>query len=503
MEFKKDADQAILSPDRNIDIRNPMHADLVTDNADNLHRRLGNRQIQLLAIRGSIGTALFISIGSGLAQAVSLNLFPGWSTYSVLLGLVNNGIAEMTVLHPISGGFVRMAGNWVDEAFRFMAGWNFFLHEALGIPSEITALSLLSYWRNDIPTAAVILICILYLFTLVTMLCGNLQDDVYGFRYWRDPGPMAEYHSSGTSFVVVGPEWISIAAAEAKRPRDYVKNAFKTVYWRFAFFFIVGSIFVGIVVPYNDLTLASSLPGSQDGGRNTVASLYVIAMAKMEIEGLPHLTIALLFSSISSAGNTFTYCTTRTLYALALEGRAPTFLQKCTRQGVPVFCVLVVLCFAFLSFLQVKNGSAKSLTLLTNLMSAGGLIDYIVMCATYICFYRACQRQGVDKKSFPYRGWFQPYSAWIGLIGECTIVLCYGYTRFDLGDISSFITHYVIKRTKHFAPEDADLLWERPTIDIHEASFTSPLVGFWTEMLPLHTRVYVAVHRDRTPRSLW
>lgn len=32
------------------------------DNADHLHRKLKNRQIQLLAIGGSIGTALFVSV---------------------------------------------------------------------------------------------------------------------------------------------------------------------------------------------------------------------------------------------------------------------------------------------------------------------------------------------------------------------------------------------------------------------------------------------------------
>jgi hypothetical protein len=36
--------------------------------ARHLHRRLSNRQIQLIAIGGSIGTALFISIGTPLAH---------------------------------------------------------------------------------------------------------------------------------------------------------------------------------------------------------------------------------------------------------------------------------------------------------------------------------------------------------------------------------------------------------------------------------------------------
>ena len=59
-----------------------------------------------------------------------------------MLGLVNNCVAEMTVFMPVSGGFIRMAGKWVDDAFGFMAGWNFFLYEALLIPFEITALNL-------------------------------------------------------------------------------------------------------------------------------------------------------------------------------------------------------------------------------------------------------------------------------------------------------------------------------------------------------------------------
>lgn len=81
---------------------------------------------------------------------------------------------------PVSGGFLRLAGEWVDEAFGFMAGWNFFIYEALlsmnpvssasrdhvltsspPVPFEITALiTVLSFWRDDIPAAAVIAACI-------------------------------------------------------------------------------------------------------------------------------------------------------------------------------------------------------------------------------------------------------------------------------------------------------------------------------------------------------
>jgi yeast amino acid transporter len=43
----------------------------------------------------------------------------------------------------------------------------------------------------------------------------------------------------------------------------------------------------------------------------------------------------------------------------------------------------------------------------------------------------------------------------------------------------------VIKRTKTVHPMEADLVWERPIVDAYEASFISPPVGFWTELLQL------------------
>jgi yeast amino acid transporter len=130
------------------------------DNADGLQRRLNNRQIQLIAIGGSIGTALFVSIGGGLFAGGPGSLLIAYVLYPCILGLVNNSIAEMTVYMPVSGGFVRLAGHWVDDALGFMAGWNFFLYEALLIPFEIAALNLvISYWDERMtepgPTAGI------------------------------------------------------------------------------------------------------------------------------------------------------------------------------------------------------------------------------------------------------------------------------------------------------------------------------------------------------------
>jgi len=355
----------------------------------------------------------------------------------------------------------------------------------------------------------VFLILILYFFTFITMVGGNPQGDAYGFRHWRQPGPMAGNTDLerfegflgalwAASFCIVGPEYISMVSGEAKRPRVYIKTAFKTVYFRFGAFFILGALCVGVVLGYNDPELVSVLNA---GEKSAAASPYVIAMKNLKIDGLPHLVNALLITSIFSAGNTYTYCATRSLYSLAVEGRAPKFLRKCTKNGVPINCFCVVMAFPFLSFLQLSDNSAKVLNWLINIITAGGIINYIVMCGTYIAFYKACKVQGLDRKTLPYCGYFQPYGTWFALCFEIVVVFVYGYSTFKPGNftLESFFTYYtmvgvapilfifwkVFKKTKWLKPHEVDLVWDAPLIDAYEASFITPPVSFWTEMLQL------------------
>lgn len=62
-----------------------------------------------------------------------------------------------------------------------------------------------------------------------------------------------------------------MVAGETKYPRKYVKSAFKTIYWRFGVFFIMGALCVGIVVPSNDPNLAEKL---NNGTGSAAASPY-------------------------------------------------------------------------------------------------------------------------------------------------------------------------------------------------------------------------------------
>jgi len=59
-------------------------------------------------------------------------------------------IARQVTYLPISSPFIRFAGRYVDEAFGFAAGWNFFVFEAALVPFEITACNvIIHYWSKS------------------------------------------------------------------------------------------------------------------------------------------------------------------------------------------------------------------------------------------------------------------------------------------------------------------------------------------------------------------
>ena len=354
----------------------------------------------------------------------------------------------------------------------------------------------------------VILIFMLFLFTFVTMVGGNPQGDAYGFRHWNTPGPFAAHDGGGklarfegflgalwiALFTVVGPEYISMVAAEAKHPRIYIKKAFITVYWRFGVFFVGGALCVGILVAYNNPLLVSAI---ESGKSSASASPYVIAMSNLGVGVLPHIVTALMVTTVFSAGNTYTYSATRALHGLAVGGQAPRIFAKTTAKGIPIYSFAVVMAFACLSFLQLSGGSMQVLEWLISITTANILIDYIIITTTYVCFYRACKAQGFDRSNLPYFGRFQPYCGYISLAWMIAMAGCFGYQSFTPWSTSTFFLNYTMvllapitftawkvwKKTRWLRPNELDLTWEAELIAAYEQTEEDQPTGFWREMV--------------------
>ncbi len=442
-----------------------------------VHRKLKARHIQLIGIGGTIGTALYVQIGRGLMQGGPASLFIAFSFWCTVILSVTLCLAEMVTYLPISSPFIRFAGRYVDEAFGFMVGWNFFVFEAAMVPFEITACNLIiTYWSSAVPTGAIVAIVIalyalinfaavkyygetefwaamgkfllivgLIFFTFLVMVGANPQHDAFGFRFWYDPGPFTEYYSTGAlgkfqgflqclilaSFTIAGPDYVSMSAGEAEDPRRVLPRAFNAVFYRLTAFFVLGSLCVGILTPFDDADMVAAF---RDAAPGAAASPYVVAMRRLGVPVLPHIVNAMVLTAAFSAGNSYVYCASRSLYGLALEGKAPRFLRRVTRSGVPVYCVGAVMLVALLAFLAVSNNAAVVLSWFVSLVTASQLINFTAMCVTYLCFRRALAAQGIPRDSLPYRARLQPYGAYYA--GAITFVMTFvgGYTVFLPGN---------------------------------------------------------------------
>ncbi|KAI1360102.1 amino acid permease/ SLC12A domain-containing protein [Xylaria arbuscula] len=513
---------------------------------DGTHRRLKPRHIQLIGIGGTIGTMLYVQIGKGLIQGGPGSLFLAFTLWCTVILAVTFCLAEMVTYLPISSPFIRFAGRYVDEAFGFAAGWNFFIFEAALVPFEVTACNvIIHYWSDIVPAGGIIaIVLVLYalinllaikwygetefwaalgkvllivgllIFTFIVAVGGNPQHDRFGFRYWYEPGAFAEYYTTGSlgrfqgflqclifaSLAVAGPDYVSMAAGEAENPRKVLPKAFNAVFYRLTTFFCLGSLAVGVLVPYNDAELKAAYEENRPGA---AASPYVVAMNRLGIPILPHIVNALVLTAAFSAGNSYVYCASRSLYGLALEGKAPRFFIKCTKKGVPIYCVIVVLLIALLSFLQVSQGTAVVLSWFVSLITASQLVNYCVVCTTYVCFHRALKAQGISRDSLPYKGYLQPYAAYYALVATFVFTLVGGYTVFLPGnwDVASFLFSYtsvaafpilyvawkVIHKTKIYPSTEVDLQQDLDEVEEYTRNYIPkpPRNGFskWFNMI--------------------
>ncbi|CAK5271719.1 unnamed protein product [Mycena citricolor] len=469
------------------------HAFSRLSSAGSLTTRVKPRHIQLISMGGAVGTIMFVQIGSALSIGGPGSLFVAFLLWSTVLLAVNTCLAEMVCWLPISSPFVRFADRFVDEALGVVSGLNFFIYIAIGIPFEMTAANLmLQFWTDRIPVAAVIVFMIvayaafnvfavrlygevefwlaigkivlavgLLLFTLVVALGGNPEHDRFGFRNWDSSkvsgAPFVPYVFPGATgrfigflsclveaaFTMQGPEYIAMTAGEAAQPRRTMYRSFSSITFRLVVFFVFGTLSVGVLVPHSDPAL---LGASGHVKRGSGTSPYVIAMTRLRIPVLPHVVNALVLLSIFSAGNSYVYTASRTLYGMALEGQVPRVFARCSKRGVPIYAVGASMLFSSLAFLQLNRESAVILQWISLIATVGLMINYALISLTYLRFRAALAEQNVPRSTLPWVGRLQPFCGYYALITCTTMIFLSGYAVFLPGhwSVTTFVFSYVL-----------------------------------------------------------
>lgn len=87
--------------------------------------------------------------------------------------------------------------------------------------------------------------------------------------------------------------------------------------------------------------------------------LYYLATTLAGIKVLNHIINACILLFVISAANSDLYIGSRTLYGLAVEGKAPRFFARVNRMGVPYVALTFCAVFCSIVFLNISSSSAK------------------------------------------------------------------------------------------------------------------------------------------------
>ncbi|EMD33739.1 hypothetical protein CERSUDRAFT_125991 [Gelatoporia subvermispora B] len=466
-----------------------------------LQRQMKNRHISMISIGGTefrplcvIGTGLFLGTASALRDGGPVGLLLGYCTIGSLCYCVMIALGEMAAFLPIPGGHITFAERFVDSAWSATLGFMYWYNWLIILPAEISATAvLINYWNTTVNNAAWISVCLvivwlmnafgagacgeaefifasikvititgLIILGIVLDLGGGPNHDRIGFRYWRHPGPFAQFNSiagaerrflawwavmSQAAFSFIGTEIVAIAGAECKNPKRNIPKAIRRVYVRILLFYIGGVTVIGLPVPSND-------PGSDLTNATAAASPFVLAINNAGIKVLPSIINACLLTSAWSAANSdlvnrVAYQTAYTKRAncstdrLAVNGNAPKIFAKVSKRGLPWVSLIFCGAFGLLSYMDVRDGSGRVFGWFSNMTAIAGLISWLGIAVTYIRFHEGLRVQGYDRKTLPFRAPFQPYAS-CKLVDDNVPELS-GWTVFlkDSWNTASFITQYL------------------------------------------------------------
>lgn len=484
---------------------------VTTIEAAHLKQGLEQRHLSMIALAGSIGTGLFLSLGGSIQTGGPLGALLGYGIVGAVVCAVQFALGEVSALLPVTGSFVRHADFLIDPAWGFAVGWNLVYGNVLSIPSEISAICVLFQFWTDINSSLWIMIFIvltfvvgvafvrvfgelefwfaslklltvvfLIIFGLVIDLGGIPGVDRIGFAYWKHPGPFVEYIGSGSwgnflgfwsvmtnaVYSFAGVESLAMAAAETRNPGRTIPRACKRVFFRIVLFYMLAVLIVGMLVASDD-------PRLNDESGTAAQSPFVIAVSAAGYSAVGSVVNAVVITSAWSSSNQALLAGTRVLYGLALKRQAPRFFLRTTSWGIPIYCVLFFTAFMFLSFMTLSSGALTVFYYFVDLTAAGVLVSWSTLLLNHIRLKKALQRQNIPYSELPWHHGWTIYSSYAALVMCIVILFTGGFAVFTSGrwNVSSFISSYfdiplvivfflgwkLIKKTKWVKLEDLPL----------------------------------------------
>ncbi len=476
----------------------------INENEAKLKRGLKQRHLSMIAIGGAIGTGLFVALGYNITAAGPGGALTAYAVMGILVYFLMTSLGEMSTEIPITGSFASYCTRFVDPALGFAVGWNYWFCWAICIAAEIVAADiLLRFWLPDanILLWSAIFLAIIYALNFfsargygegefwfasikvitififlvvgVLMILGIMGGESPGFSNWTTGdapfvgGGMAvlgAFLLAGFSFQ--GTEIVGIASGESENPEKAVPKAINAVFWRILIFYIGAVAVVGFLLPYTDENLTKT------GLENLAASPFTLIFQRAGLAVAASLMNAVILTSVLSCGNAGMYVSTRMLYSLAEEGKAPKMLAKVNKRGVPIHALNLTTLIAALCFLAAQLGVNTVYYWLLNASAQTGFIAWMAIAVCHYYFRRAYVAQGNRIEDLKYKAKFYPFGPLFAALLCAAIIIGQYYAYGDYSVVGFFVAYVglfiflacyigykVVKKTKMVKPEEADLIY--------------------------------------------
>jgi len=384
---------------------------------------LNQRQLIMIAIGGAIGVGLF------LGSSVTIELAGPGVIVTYLLGalvaiVIAYSLAEMAVVHPVSGSFGVYAEKYLSNWAGFSVRATYGVVQILAIGAEVTAVAIyFAFWFPHVPGWVWVVLVSMGLVLVNALQVGNFGEFEYWFAMikvlaiivfiavgisliaglgpwpavglgnltqhggflphgWR--GVWLALTLAITSYM--GVEVIAVAAGEAQRPEESIPRAMRTIVLRLIIFYVLAITIMLAMTPWN-----------QTGSASITGSPFVRAFATAGIPFAASIMNMVVITAALSSANTNLYLSTRMLFSLSQGHYAPRWLARLSGNGVPHRALALSTAGMIAAIVLAIFAPKNAFLLLYGTAVAGMFFVWIVILLTHLRFRQALGRVVVAK----------------------------------------------------------------------------------------------------------
>src|SRR5690606_13450477 len=206
-------------------------------------------------------------------------------------------------------------------------------------------------------------------------------------------------------------------------------RAVRQIFWRILIFYIISLLVIGILISYRDPLLL------QSGLEHIAVSPFTIVFQRAGLAFAASLMNAVILTSVLSAGTSGMYASARMLWVLAKEGKAPAWLNRLNRRGVPSAALAMTAAVGMLAFLASLFGEGLVYIWLLNASGMCGFLAWLGIAISHYRFRRAFKAQGRSTSELPYRARWFPFGPLLAFAICAVVIAGQGYAQFLGGSI--------------------------------------------------------------------